>query len=62
MQSVAGLDSNNFRPRPLLPIAYLLNCPTGVLGDQWLGVGCRTFERRKIGFIAYIAQRDTHVA
>jgi hypothetical protein len=39
-----------------------LNCPTGMLGDQWLGVGYRTFERRKIGFIAYIAQRDTHVA
>jgi hypothetical protein len=62
MQAGAGLDSNNLRPRLLLPIAYLFNCPCGVLGDQWLRVGCRTLERRKVGFIAHIAERDTHIA
>jgi hypothetical protein len=62
MQSAAGLDSNTSRPRLLLPIAYLLNCPSGVLGDQRLGIGCRTFERRKVGFIAHIAERNTHIA
>jgi hypothetical protein len=55
MQSAAGLDSNNLRPRLLLPIADLLNCPCGALGDQWLRVGCRTLQRRKVGLIAYIA-------
>ena len=62
MQSAAGLDSNNLRPRLLLPIAYLLNCPCGMLGDQRLGIGCGAFERRKIGWIAHITERDTHIA
>ena len=62
MQCAAGLDSNNLRLRLFLPIAYLLNCPSGVLGDQWLGVGYRAFERRKVGWIAHIAERDTHIA
>ena len=62
MQSAARLDSNNLRPCLLLPIADLLNCPGGVLGDQWLRVGCRTFQRRKVGLIAHIAERDTHIA
>jgi len=61
MQSTAGLDSNNLRLRLLLSIAYLLNRPRGVLGDQWLRVGCRAFERRKIGLIAHIAQGDTYI-
>ena len=62
MQSAGGLDSNNLRPRLLLPIADLLNCPCGVLRDQRLRVDCRTFERQKVGLIAHIAERDTHIA
>ena len=62
MQSAAGLDSNNLRPRLLLPIAYLLNCPRSVLGDQWLRIGCRAFERRKIGYVAGVTESDTHIA
>ena len=62
MQSAAGLDSNNLRPRLFVPIAYLLNCPCGVLCDQWLRVGCGALERRKVGWIAHIAERDTHIA
>jgi hypothetical protein len=62
MQSAAGLDSNNLRPRLLLPIAYLLNCPCGVFRYQRLRLGCRSFQRREVGFIAHIAQRDTHIA
>ena len=62
MQCAAGLDSNNLRLRLFLPLAYLLNCPCGVLCDQWLWVGCRAFERGKVGWIAHIAKRDTHIA
>jgi len=62
MQSAAGLDSNNLRLRLLLPAPYLLNCPFGVLCDQQLRVGCRAFERRKVGWIAHIAERDAHIA
>jgi hypothetical protein len=62
MQSAGGLDSNSLRPRLLLPIAYLLYCPCGVFRDQRLRVGCRTFQRRKVGGIAHIAERDTHIA
>jgi hypothetical protein len=51
-----------FAAAPVLPLADPLNCPRGVLGDQWLRVGGRAFERRKVGWIAYIAQRDTHIA
>ena len=61
MQSAAGLDSNNLRPRLLLPLAYLLNCPRGVFRDQWLRVGGRAFERRKVGWNAHIAQSDTQL-
>jgi hypothetical protein len=43
-------------------MAYLLNCPCGVFRDQRLLVGCRAFERRKVGWIAHIAERDTHIA
>jgi len=46
----------------LLSVTNPLNCPCGVLCDQWLGIGCRAFERRKIRRIAYIAERDTHIA
>ena len=62
MQYAVGLDSNDLRPRLLLPIADLLNCPCGVFRDQRLRVGCRAFERRKVGWIAHIAERDTHIA
>ena len=56
------MDSNNFRSRLLLPIADLLNCPRGVLCNQRLGVGCRAFERGKIGWIAHIAKRYTDIS
>ena len=62
MQSVAGLDSNSLRSRLLLPIVYLVNRPRGMLGDQWLRVGCRAFERWKVGWIAHITERNTHIA
>jgi hypothetical protein len=62
MQPAAGLDSNNLRPRLLVSVANPLNCPRGVLCDQWLRVGCRTLQRGKIGWIAHIAERDTHIA
>jgi hypothetical protein len=62
MQSAADLDSNNLWSRLFLPIADLLNCPRGVLGDQWLWFGCRAFERWKVGWIAHITQRDTNIA
>ena len=62
MHSAAGLDSNNVRLRVLLPIANPLDCPCGMLGDQWLRVGCRAFERRKVRRIADIAECDTHIA
>jgi hypothetical protein len=55
------LDSNKLWSALLLPIAYPLNCPCGVLCDQWLRIGCRAFECWKVGSIAYIAERDTHI-
>ena len=62
MQSAAGLDSNNLQMSLLLSIAYLVNRPGGMLSDQWLLVGCRAFERWKIGRITHIAERDTNIA
>jgi hypothetical protein len=50
------------RPALLLPIVYLLNCPRGVLCNQRLRISCRALERRKVRWIAHIAERDTHIA
>jgi hypothetical protein len=62
MQSGADLDSNNLRASLLFPIAYLANCPRGMLGDQRLRIGCRAFECWKVAWIAHITERDTHIA
>ena len=62
IQSVARLDSNNLRLRVALPTANPLNRPCSVLCDQWLRIGCCAFERWKVAWIAYIAERDTHIA
>jgi len=62
MQSGAGLDSNNLRANLLFPIAYLVNRPRGMLGDEWLRVAGRTFEGWKVGWITYIAEGDAHIA
>ena len=40
----------------------LLNGPSRVLCDQRLRVSCHAFQRRKIGYIAGIAQGDAHIA
>ena len=61
MQSGAVLDSNNFGLCLLVSLANLLNCPCCVLCNQWLRVGCRAFERRKVGWIAHIAERYAHI-
>ena len=61
MQSVAGLDSSDLAVTVLLPIAYLVNRPHGMLCDQWLRICCRTLERWKVGWIAHISERDTHI-
>ena len=57
-----ALDSNNFQQRLLLPFSNPFYCPFRVLGNQWLRICCRAFERGKIGSIAHVAQRDTHIA
>ena len=57
-----GFGFKQFVAAPVLPLAYLLNCPCGMLGDQRLGIGCRAFERRKIGWIAHIPKSDTYIA
>ena len=62
MQAAAILDSGKLLPRLLLTIANLLNCPCGMLRDQWLRVCCRVFERRKVRYIAHISERDAHIA
>ena len=62
MQSAAGLDSSNLRMSLLLPIAYLVNRPRGMLCDQWFRVGCNAFEGWKVAWIARITERDTHIA
>ena len=62
MDSTGGLDSNDSQPRLFVPITDLLNCPCGVLCNQWLGVGYRAFERGKIGWIAHIAERYTDIS
>lgn len=53
---------NTLWPCLLRSGANLLNRPYGVLGDQWLRVGRGSFERWKVGLIAYVAERDAHIA
>src|SRR5262249_26213791 len=62
MRAATCLDSNNFRQRLLLPVSNLVNCPRCVLRDEWLRVGSYTFERRKVGSFAHVAERNTHIA
>ena len=61
MQCAADLDSNNIRQSLLPSITNLLNCPCGMLGNQWLRVACRAFQRRKVAWIAHITERDTDI-
>jgi hypothetical protein len=49
MQLAVGLDSSNLRQFLLLSVANPLNCPCGVLSNQWLRIGCRAFEGREVG-------------
>src|SRR5262245_26338231 len=62
MRAARCLDSSNFRQRLLLPVSNLVNCPRCVLRDEWLRVGSQAFERRKVGSVAHIAERNTHIA
>src|SRR5262249_938574 len=62
MRLAPGLDSRNFRERLFLPVANLFDCPRRMLSDQWLRIGRRAFERRKVGCIACIAECDAHIA
>ena len=56
------LDSAKFGPWFPNPFSNALNCPHRVLCDQWFRVRCGAFERRKVGWIAHIAERDAHIA
>src|SRR5262249_60306150 len=62
MRAAPCLDSHNFRQRLLLPVSNLVNCPRCVLRDEWLGVSSYAFERRKVGSVAHVAERNTHIA
>jgi hypothetical protein len=62
MQLAAVLDSDNLLPRLLLSVANPLNCPYGVLGDQWLRIRCRAFQCWKVRWTSDIPEGDAHIA